>query len=209
MNVLAPTGRWRLTRRRLLFAVALMVGAKRLAFAAEGEDAMSGFDQSAVKRNRHAPAELSRFEFLIGSWRFKARVKVADGSQQTFEGTWVGRYILDGYAIADEYRMTGGTGEVVVLGMNFRTYDAAKRAWNIRWLNGLTGTWANLVSEELGGVTFGERSVTYAFREPTGDHAYTRATYTSLAKDHFTWRGEQSADGKSWGEFMLVDAVRA
>jgi hypothetical protein len=33
-------------------------------------------------------------------------VKLADGQWQTFEATWLGRFILDGYAIADEYRMT-------------------------------------------------------------------------------------------------------
>lgn len=170
---------------------------------------MQRMDSSRGERNPQAPEELSRFEFLIGAWRFTARVKVADGSHETFEGTWLGRYILDGYAIADEYRMTRATGEVAVLGMNFRTYDAAKRVWNIRWLSGLTGTWANLVSEEMGGVVFGERSVTYAFKEPTGDHAYTRATYTSASEDHFTWRGNRSVDGESWGEFMVVEAFRA
>ena len=169
---------------------------------------MLGFGQGAEGRNPRAPEELSRFEFLIGEWRFQARVKVSDESHQTFEGTWVGRYILDGYAIADEYRMVDAKGEVVVLGMNFRAYDAAKRVWNIRWLNGLTGTWTDLVSDELGGVVFGEQSVTYAFKEPTADQAYTRATYTSVSEDHFTWRGDQSVDGKSWGEFMVVEAFR-
>jgi hypothetical protein len=157
-------------------------------------------------RNPKAPVELAQFEFLIGSWRIEGRLKLADGTGQEFGGAWVGRFILDGYAIADEYRMTDAAGAVVVLGMNFRTYDAARQMWNIRWLNGLTGTWADLVSEELGGVRFDGRSVTYAFREPTGTHALTRATYTSLSPDHFTWRGEQSEDGEIWREFLMVES---
>jgi hypothetical protein len=37
--------------------------------------------------------------------------------------TWKGRFILDGYVIADEYSMTTSAGELIVLGMNFRTYS--------------------------------------------------------------------------------------
>ena len=36
------------------------------------------------------------------------------------QAAWLGRYILDGHAIADEYRMTGSSGERIVFGMNLR-----------------------------------------------------------------------------------------
>lgn len=74
--------------------------------------------------NPNAPAALSRFAFLIGKWQFEASARLADGEWQTFRGTWLGRFILDGYAIADEYRMTGASGELIVLGLNLRTYAA-------------------------------------------------------------------------------------
>jgi len=35
--------------------------------------------------------------------------------------------------------MMSTSGELIVLGMNFRTYDAARKVWNIKWLNGLAG----------------------------------------------------------------------
>ena len=57
------------------------------------------------------------------------------------KATWDGRFILDGYVIADEYRMTTLTGELLVLGINLRTYDPTKKSWNIKWLNALGGTW--------------------------------------------------------------------
>lgn len=56
---------------------------------------------------------------------------------------------------------------------------------------------------------FGGNSESYAFREPVAGHAFTRATYTSVNPDHFTWRGEKSSDLVTWGEFMLVDCYRA
>ena len=112
---------------------------------------MDQVDQEFGKPNPNASVALSRFAFLIGRWRCEAKVRSANGEWQTFEATWLGRFILDGYAIADEYRMTGSSGELIVLGMNLRTYDAIKQIWNIKWLNALAGTWVDLGPEELGG----------------------------------------------------------
>lgn len=156
-----------------------------------------------------APAALSRFDFLIGKWRCEARVLLPSGEWQTFPATWEGRYILDGHAIADEYRMTGPSGELIVLGLNLRAYDAARETWNIKWLNALSGTWTNLGPEELGGVRFERGSIIYAFKEPMAAHAYTRATYTDISDTRFTWRGERSDDGKAWSEFMVIEAYRS
>lgn len=170
---------------------------------------MDDVEQGFGTPNPQAPSALSRFAFLIGKWQCDARVRLVDGEWQALQGTWVGRFILDGYAIADEYRMTGSTGELIVLGMNVRTYDATKQAWNIKWLNALAGTWVDLGPEELGGVTFEGRSIIYAFTEPVATHAYTRATYTNISENHFTWRGERSDNGKTWSEFMVVEVFRS
>jgi len=58
-----------------------------------------------------APAELSQFTFIIGKWRCDVRLEGEDGTWRPYQATWVGRYILDGYVIADEYRMTNQKGE--------------------------------------------------------------------------------------------------
>ena len=178
---------------------------------------MEQIKQEFGKLNPNAPAELSQFAFLIGNWNFEANVKTADGQLHRFKGTWRGRYILDGYAISDEYRMTDLSGKLIVLGLNLRTYDASKQTWHIKWLNALTGTWMNLAPSELGGVrsdgqSSDGRSMIYAFKETApvdSAHAYTRATYTSVSDTHFTWRGEKSADGNSWNEFMVVECHRS
>ena len=161
------------------------------------------------KLNPKARAEISRFAFLLGRWRCEANVRLDNGEWQRFQAVWFGRFILDGYVIEDEYRMTGSQGELIVLGMNYRVYDASKQIWNIKWLDALTGTWTDLGPEELGGVRFDGRSVTYAFKEPMVNHAYTRATYTNISETHFTWRGEGSDDGKTWSEFMVIEAYRS
>jgi hypothetical protein len=165
---------------------------------------MDHVKQEFGKANSNAPLALSRFAFLIGRWRCEASVRLANGEWQTLQETWLGRFILDGYAIADEYRMTSSSGELIVLGMNLQTYDAARQTWNIKWLNALARTWVDLGPEELGGVTFDGQSIIYVFKEPVAVHAYTRATYANISEKHFTWRSEKPDEGKTWSEFMKV-----
>lgn len=166
-------------------------------------------DREFGNLNPNAPKQLSRFAFLIGAWRCEAKVVSAEGDWRTFPAAWRGRFILDGYAIEDEYRMADASGKLIVLGMNFRAYEAAKGMWNIKWLNALSGTWTDLGPEELGGVHDDGQSIVYAFKEPMAAHAYTRATYTNISRKHFTWLGEQSVDRKAWSDFMVIEAYRA
>ena len=120
----------------LLSALLLLTGPTRPSAAARKDNHhMDQVEQEFGEANPNAPAALSRFAFLIGRWRCEARVRLPNGEWQTLQATWLGRFILDGYAIADEYRMTGSSGELIVLGMNLRTYDATKQTWNIKWLH--------------------------------------------------------------------------
>lgn len=153
-------------------------------------------------------ANLAPFTFLVGNWRCEAKLKAPDGPWQSFHAAWSGRYILDGHAIADEFRMRDASGETIVLGVNIRAYDRDKQTWNIKWLDALTGRWTDLGPERLGGVTIEGNTIVYAFDEPMAGHPYTRATYTNHSPTHFTWRGERSDDAKSWSEFMIVEAYR-
>ena len=170
-------------------------------------------DPTFGQLSHHAPPELAAFAFLIGSWQCNARIKSPTGDWQRFEAQWLGRFILDGHAIADEYRMTSLSGELIVLGMNVRSYDPTNRTWNIKWLDALTGAWTDLVSPDLGGVQINRSnrsgsSITYAFKEPAAAHPYTRATYITHSPAHFTWRGDQSTDAHAWTDFMLVECYR-
>ena len=199
------------TRRSvLLAAISLLIDPRLLEAAAMEDRPMKHLEQGVGKPDLNAPAELSRFAFLIGQWRFEARFKSPNGEWQAFHGTWLGHYILDGFAIADEYRMIGSSGELIVLGMNFRVYDSAKQVWSIKWLNALEGTWTDLTSEQFGGARFDGESVTYTFKAEHGAQwPFPRATYTDISKTHFTWRGEKSEDAKTWSEFMIVECDRS
>ncbi len=175
----------------------------------EESESLQRGEEEYGRPNPDAAPELSRFAFLIGEWRCDARLKRDDGSWETLQASWVGRYVLDGYAIMDEFRMTSPTGELLVLGVNLRTYDVQKRVWNLKWLNALDGTWTDLGPEELGGVKMDGQSIVYGFKEPVGAHSLTRATYLDITPSHFTWRGERSSDGLAWEEFLVIEAHRS
>jgi hypothetical protein len=180
---------------------------------------MTGNEQEYGKPSPNAPPELSRFAFLIGKWEGEARLERDDGTWESgLKVRWEGHYILDGYAIADEYRMTAPTGELLVLGLNFRSFDAKSKTWNLKWLNALTGNWTDLGPKELGGVKIDEKAITYMMKEqkvevlvnnvPMTAHAFMRATYTNISGNHFTWCGERSNDGKAWEEFLVIECYR-
>lgn len=169
---------------------------------------MDLLEHETERPNPSAHPALSLFAFLIGDWQCQAHLLLEGGEWQHYEATWRARYILSGYVIADEYRMTDSSGKLIVLGMSLRVFDPAHRTWHIKWLNALAGTWIDLGPKELGGVRYDGQSVTYVSKEPLAAHPYSRATYTDISEDHFTWRGERSADGNCWNEFMVIDCDR-
>jgi hypothetical protein len=63
------------------------------------------------EKNQNAPQELDVFSFLIGTWEGNGRTKLDDGKVAEYTGvTWIGRYVLDGTAIADECHAAGPDG---------------------------------------------------------------------------------------------------
>lgn len=159
--------------------------------------------------NPKAPPELSQFAFIIGKWRCDVRLKGEDGTWQPYQATWVGRYILDGHVIADEYRMTNQTGELIVHGMNFRSYSVEKKTWVMRWLSATSSFWLELGPEKLGGVRVTSKTITFNFIDTFAPEALTRVTFSNISERNFTWSGERSLDqGKTWAEFMVIEAHR-
>ena len=160
-------------------------------------------------RNPQAPPELSQFAFIIGEWRCDVRVKGDDGTWQTYAARWIGRYILDGYAIADEYRMTGEAGEVIVHGINFRSYSVEKNTWVMRWLDGTRAFWVELGPEALGGVRVDSETITFNLFDAFAPDAICRVTFSNMSANHFMWSEEKSLDqGRTWTEFVVIEAHR-
>ncbi|UCG52917.1 MAG: hypothetical protein JSW58_04995 [Candidatus Latescibacterota bacterium] len=168
------------------------------------------------KPNTNAPEELSQFGFLVGRWRCESKVKGPNGVFATHAATWVGRYILDGYVIADEFRQTTENGELVQLGQNYRSYNSNKGVWVMKWHDALASTWLDLGPEELGGVQVSDTSITFRHHVPPDlvgklfpPQSLFRVTFSNISENHFTWQAEVSTDGeKTWEEVQVIEAYR-
>lgn len=177
---------------------------------------MASEPQDYGRPNPEAPPELSQFAFIIGTWRCESRIKGVEGSYTTRPATWVGRYILDGYVIADEFRQRDDDGRLLQLGRNYRSYDAERGAWVMKWLDALASTWLDLGPEHLGGVRMDGSSIIFKHRVPPGPagepfppETVFRISFTDISHEHFTWRAEVSTDGEaSWEEVQVIEAYR-
>lgn len=155
------------------------------------------------KLNPNAPKQLAAFDFLIGKWNCKVTVKQQDGTTSKLQAIWEGHYILDGYVIADEYRMEDSTGTLMMLGMNLRAYDPETNTWNMKWLEALSGTWLDLGTQELGGVQITDSTIVYKAKFKPGE--LHRIKFTDITENHFTWSVDISTDGgQKWNESVMI-----
>ncbi len=188
-------------------ALLLLIALARLAPAQDGDFGAP---------NPNAPEELSQFVFLIGKWRCESKVKGQDGEYQTYSAVWIGRYVLDGYVIADEFRQMDSDGQLTQLGQTYRSYNSEKKTWVMKWHDALASTWLDLVPEDLGGVRVTDTAITFKHHLPPGPvaklfppHTIFRMTISDISPDHFTWRAHVSTDGeKTWDQVQVLEAYR-
>lgn len=103
------------------------------------------------KPNPNAPDELCQFAFVISKWRGEGMSSMNPERKQTpYEMTWVGRYILDGNAIADDALIPGEDGRPEAIFMAYRSYDSGRNKCNIEALNVLGATLQIQVSTDRG-----------------------------------------------------------
>jgi hypothetical protein len=196
MNKVPLAARCRAAKPQLFSAlcVALLAGAGGVG----AKEASPVTDQSKTiygEISPGAPAELHAFSFLIGKWGGKGKTKLQDGTFAEFPVTWIGRYILDGTAIADEMHAPAPDGSPY-LGISLRQYDRVRKTWTIEYLNVPGSFLRKQVNGSTGSVNVSGRDVTVASESPG---VRILEHYLTPDHDHFTYRLDVSNDGgKSW-----------
>ena len=157
------------------------------------------------EKNQNTPQELDVFSFLIGTWQGKGKARLDDGTVAEFPVTWIGRYIFDGTAIADETHGPAPDGSPY-LGINLRRYDRNRKTWIVEYLNVSHSFLRRLVDTRLGSVTVRGRNVTVA-SESAG--MFYRERYDVEDGDNWVLRVDSSTDGgKSWDEKQEIRLQR-
>ncbi len=153
--------------------------------------------------NPAAPSQLSAFSFLVGDWTCDVRVRQTDGSIIHWSAEWIGHYILEGYAIMDQYKMLDTTGRLVVSGFNIRSYNSKTNSWNMKWFEALSSTWLDLGPQQLGGVEISESSI--IFKTQYAPDEIQRIKFFNISKTHFDWRADASNDnGRIWKDSVIL-----
>lgn len=157
--------------------------------------------------NPNAPPETAQFAFLVGAWDCTIRTMNPDG--RTFRestATWTGYFILDGWAIQDDWvaQLANGT---EFHGTNIRSFNPRTGTWDNRWLPSGSLQWTYFEAEQMGDtmvMTGGEG------RDGRGEYV-DRNTFHEIGQDAWKWRKDRSWDGgATWVEgISLIDATRA
>jgi uncharacterized membrane protein YjjB (DUF3815 family) len=174
-----------------------------MSVAMSAQQPTSAVDESKTiygEKSARAPRELDAFAFLIGTWKGTGRSRLPDGKYAEYPMGWVGRYILDGTAIADEGHGVFPDGKPA-LGITFRQYDAARATWVIEFLNLDASFLRRQVRIGVGSVIVNEKNVTVV---SGGPGIAIREHYLVRDRDHWVYRMDVSNDdGKTWNESSI------
>ncbi len=183
----------------MVFVIASDVSAQETARVADPSKTTYG------EMSPRAPKELQTFAFLIGTWDGKGRTRLADGKVAEYPVTWIGRYILDGTAIADEVHAPAPDGTRTV-GITFRQYDANRGTWVVEFLNVSGSFLRRQVHQGAGSVVVQGRNVTVASESP---EYVVREHYLVSDNDSWMYRLDVSTDrGKSWNDGWMEFTFR-
>ena len=118
---------------------------------------------------------------------------------------WIGRYILDGTAIADEGHGPYPDG-TPFLGITFRQYDQSRKTWVIEFLNVSESFLRRQVHHGTGLVAVSGRTVTVTSESPG---IVVREHYVVPDADNWVYRLDSSSDGgRSWNEGAIEFTFR-
>jgi hypothetical protein len=158
------------------------------------------------ERNAQAPGQLGLFSFLVGKWQGAGKTKLANGSYAQFSGvTWIGRYVLNGMAIADEFHASTPDGKAY-LGISLRQFDTTHKSWVIEYLNVTNSFLRRQVNPLSGSVV--QKADTVVVISGDGP-AQFRESYRVTDKGHFTYSADTSRDaGRSWDPSIEMSMVR-
>lgn len=157
--------------------------------------------------NPAAPPETAQFAFLVGQWDCGVHTMNPDG--KTFRdstATWTGYFILDGWAIQDDW-VTGAPDGNEFHGTNIRSFNPRTRTWDNRWLPSGSLQWTYFEAKQVGEtmVMIGGNG-----RDARGQYL-DRNTFYDIQPDSWKWRKDRSWDGgTTWVEGVSrIEARRA
>jgi hypothetical protein len=178
--------------RRALLATLLVMAGASMASSRKFEQALSANGPDS----EHA-AEMKLYDPILGDWDATVIDYDSDGKPTKSEGEWHFAWVLEGRAIQDVWivppRGIRKAGQTVNnrYGTSIRVYDPHSHAWNVTWINPVSGSFNQLVGRKEGDDIMQEGTAP--------DGSLIRWVFSEITPVAFRWRGESSSDGgKTW-----------
>jgi hypothetical protein len=158
----------------------------------------------AAGRSPEIPAAADAYGWLIGSWELEAldhrlgSSPVASRGEAHFTWALEGRAVQDIWIVPRRSERSADLGQGTNLyGTTLRVWNASIQAWNVTWINPVTGARDELIGR------WSDKDVAQVGRHSDGTPI--RWIFTEITAHSFHWTGEAlQADGKTWkmeGEF--------
>ena len=147
------------------------------------------------------------FDFLVGNWkmrhrRLKERMKECTEWEE-FEGTAVGKKLLNGLGHCDEVVMNRATG--TTYGYTLRLFDVKSKEWSIYWAAGMS---AILDVPRVGSFKDGLGEF-YSHEVFEGEHMFCCFIWSKITANSAQWEQAFSIDGgKTWETNWIMEFER-
>jgi hypothetical protein len=149
--------------------------------------------------------ELMLFGQFVGDWDVAITYFQPDGTQDHDSGEWTFKWILEGHAVQDVWRIpsraeSGRTGRPIRgLGTTIRFFDPNIGAWRSTW-HGIDGFVLEFIARQVADEIILQRSE---------DNVITRWIFSEIQSDRFRWRNVTSSDhGETWRPVQEMRVTR-
>ncbi len=168
------------------------------------------FSRSSVADCR-AP-DYHQFDFWIGDWTIKQKIRRADGGWFEADATTTVSPILGGCALVEHWKgdvlfFWEGMKEAEPLqGFSVRAYDPKTKQWILSWMDSRRPRFGEFV----GGFSDGRGEFFKKSSTPDGKQTTTRITFSDITQSAVHWDLAVSSDaGKSWQILWVMEMTRA
>lgn len=153
-------------------------------------------DSPILTRNPALTGEGEAFDFLIGDWDVVITWHPKNGEKDIYRAKWHNHWIIDGYAVMQEWRGPSLTGTEI------RYYDKETESWTGQNIY-VNGAWRQTKAK-----SDGNNMVVTIFAESKELGKYlNRETYFNITDNSFEMKSDISTDnGKSWkrGDYHMT-----
>lgn len=138
--------------------------------------------------------QLEKLDFFIGEWNIETKDIQPTGTFKTGKAKSIVKYILNGYAMQDDYLMLDDNQNVIFRGTSIRSFNKNTGKYQIVWImpgiTGITDISAEFIENRLIGKGIGY--------DDNGEFL-ERFEYYNISKDSYSFKMDRSYDnGENW-----------